>query len=407
VSISAPANGDTVNGPVTINANASDTGGSGVASVTFKVDGTTISTDTSAPFTASWNSTAVPNGNHDLTAVAADGAGNTTTSATVTVNVQNTAPPADTTPPTVSMTAPANGATVNGPSVAVSANAADETGGSGIASVQFQLDGASLGGPVTTAPYSITWDTTSVANGPHQLKAVAKDVAGNSTTSTAVSVTVQNTAPAGISLVSQATASGGSTSTGLTVPIRTTAAGDTLVASFALATGSSKQIVGVSDDKGGMWTKGPVGYQTGSNTRIEVWYRAGVGAGVTSVTATLSAAAAISANVSEWSGVATATPVDVQGFGGNASSTTAATPSLTTLNANDVVIGAINYPGSATSALTTSGFTPLNAFSSGTSTNGRAAYDVVSTTGAYQASWTLSAAATSGGAILALKGASA
>ena len=44
----------------------------------------------------------------------------------------------------------------------------------------------------TTAPYSISWNTTTASNGEHVLTAIARDAAGNSTTSTAVTVTVNN-----------------------------------------------------------------------------------------------------------------------------------------------------------------------------------------------------------------------
>src|SRR6185503_15368207 len=65
----------------------------------------------------------------------------------------------------------------------------------GVASVQFQLDGANLGGPDTTAPYATSWSTALVLNGSHTLKAVARDTAGNSKISSAVTVTVSNAAP--------------------------------------------------------------------------------------------------------------------------------------------------------------------------------------------------------------------
>jgi hypothetical protein len=98
-------------------------------------------------------------------------------------------PPPDTTPPTVSMTAPANNATVSG-IVTVSANANDNIG---VVGVQFLLGGQPLGPEDTTAPYSITWNSTTVANGgPYQLSARARDTA-NVTTSAVVSVTVNNT----------------------------------------------------------------------------------------------------------------------------------------------------------------------------------------------------------------------
>ena len=107
---------------------------------------------------------------------------------TIAFSVANPPPP-DTIPPTVSMTAPANNATVSG-SVTVSANASDNVG---VVGVQFLLGGAPLGAEDTTAPYSITWNSTSVANGgPYLLSARARD-ATNQTTATAVSVTVNNT----------------------------------------------------------------------------------------------------------------------------------------------------------------------------------------------------------------------
>ena len=90
-------------------------------------------------------------------------------------------PPVDTTAPTVSVTAPANGATVSG-TVTLTATASDNVG---VAGVQFLVDGASrLGSEDTTAPYGVSWNTTTVANGTHTLTAVARDAAGNTNTST-------------------------------------------------------------------------------------------------------------------------------------------------------------------------------------------------------------------------------
>src|SRR5439155_18199906 len=98
----------------------------------------------------------------------------------------------DTTPPTVSLTSPANGDTVSG-TVSVTASASDNVG---VAGVQFQLDGANLGAEDTTAPYAVPWDTTTTANGStHTLRAVVRDAAGNSATSATVTVTVSNGPP--------------------------------------------------------------------------------------------------------------------------------------------------------------------------------------------------------------------
>ncbi|MBI4611886.1 MAG: S8 family serine peptidase [Candidatus Rokubacteria bacterium] len=98
---------------------------------------------------------------------------------------------ADTTPPSVAITAPPDGSTVSG-TVTVAASASDDVG---VVGVQFLLDGAPLGAEDTTAPYAIPWDTTTTTDGPHTLAAVARDAAGNRTTSAPVSVTVAN-APA-------------------------------------------------------------------------------------------------------------------------------------------------------------------------------------------------------------------
>jgi len=105
------------------------------------------------------------------------------------VKLGGTAAP-DTIPPTVSITAPANGATVSGTAVTVSATASDNVG---VAGVQFKLDGANLGADDTTAPYSVTWNSTTATNGSHTLTEVARDTAGNMATSAGVSVTVNNT----------------------------------------------------------------------------------------------------------------------------------------------------------------------------------------------------------------------
>jgi YD repeat-containing protein len=100
-------------------------------------------------------------------------------------------PSGDTTPPTVSIAAPVNGSTVSGSAVTVSANASDNVG---VASVDFKADGATLFTD-TTSPYATVWNTTTATNAPHTLTALARDAAGNVTTSTAVSVTVNNVSP--------------------------------------------------------------------------------------------------------------------------------------------------------------------------------------------------------------------
>jgi hypothetical protein len=107
--------------------------------------------------------------------------------------------PSDTVPPTAAITAPAPGSTVSG-TINVAASATDNVA---VAGVQFKLDGANLGAERSSLPYTVQWNTTTAAAGPHVLTAVARDAAGNVTTSTGVTLTVDNAAPV-ISQVSMA-----------------------------------------------------------------------------------------------------------------------------------------------------------------------------------------------------------
>ncbi len=94
---------------------------------------------------------------------------------------------ADTTNPTASITAPVSGATVSG-QTPIAVDAFDNIG---VTSVDVAVDGTVIGTD-TTAPYGVTWDTTTMPNGSHQLTATAHDGAGNIGNAAAVGVTVAN-----------------------------------------------------------------------------------------------------------------------------------------------------------------------------------------------------------------------
>jgi len=96
-------------------------------------------------------------------------------------------------PAGVSITAPAASATVSG-IVTVSASAVDSVG---VKSVQFELDGKTLGTPVTASPYQTAWNTATTTFGVHSLSAIETNTAGKTTTSAAVSVTVNNISATG------------------------------------------------------------------------------------------------------------------------------------------------------------------------------------------------------------------
>jgi Concanavalin A-like lectin/glucanases superfamily/Domain of unknown function (DUF1929)/Bacterial Ig domain len=117
----------------------------------------------------------------------ADAAGNAAYSADATFAT----PAPDSTPPTVAVSSPAGGATVSG-TLPVTAIGTDDVA---VAAVQFLVDGANLGAEDTTAPYSVSWDSTAAGPGPHTLTARARDTSGNLATSAPVAVTVDNSDP--------------------------------------------------------------------------------------------------------------------------------------------------------------------------------------------------------------------
>jgi hypothetical protein len=87
VSITAPASGQQVSGTsVTLTA----TGSSDVTSVQFTVDGAAVGPKlTSAPYSTRWDTTAVTNGTHTISATATNAAGVSAAAAPVTVTVNN------------------------------------------------------------------------------------------------------------------------------------------------------------------------------------------------------------------------------------------------------------------------------------------------------------------------------
>jgi hypothetical protein len=105
--------------------------------------------------------------------------------------VGGTPPPPDTTPPTISITSPLDGANVAG-TTNITVAASDDVG---VASVQYLLDGANLSTPVATAPFTLPWNSATTTIGPHTLAAIAKDYSNNATTSATISVTVSNPSP--------------------------------------------------------------------------------------------------------------------------------------------------------------------------------------------------------------------
>jgi chitodextrinase len=123
-------------------------------------------------------------GNYYYRVLASDAAGNLSPSSNEVLGTSQS----DTTAPTVALTAPADNATVSG-SVSITANASDNIA---VAGVSFFSNGDLIGAEDTTAPYSVSWITSTNSNGSYVLTAVARDSSGNQTTSSSRTVTVQN-----------------------------------------------------------------------------------------------------------------------------------------------------------------------------------------------------------------------
>ena len=131
-------------------------------------------------------------------------------------------------PTRVSLTAPADGSTVTGSSVAFTAST---TGSAAIQSVQFQVDGNPVTAPVASSPYTTTWDSTTASNGPHVVTAVATDANGNIVTSSPISITVNN-APAPLpTTVSLTAPSGGAIVSGSNVQMTASTTGSAAIRS--------------------------------------------------------------------------------------------------------------------------------------------------------------------------------
>ena len=176
VSISSPSAGAVVSGTVAVSGSASSA--AGIASVSVQVDSTAA---VAATGTTSWShsidTTALPDGNHTVTATATDSLGRST-STTVSVTVSNA-------PPAITIQSPTSGATIS--STYTIAGYASSI--AGITTVQVQVDSNT---PITasgTQSWSLTIDTTTLTPGAHTITATATDSLGRST-STSVAVTV-------------------------------------------------------------------------------------------------------------------------------------------------------------------------------------------------------------------------
>lgn len=176
---------------VTIWAHASDNVGVHFATVSLDNDPTVVASAVNHSWTAPLNPAGfllylnnAPPGQHNVTFIAYDFAGNVASSV-----VSYFLP--DTTPPTVAITAPANGATVGG-TVAIQGTASDQ---GGISRTELYVDDA-LVTTGTTAVFNLPWNSPSVTDGNHVIRVRALDFGTPPNSANAsVTVAVDNTVP--------------------------------------------------------------------------------------------------------------------------------------------------------------------------------------------------------------------
>jgi hypothetical protein len=160
-SITAPTNNSTVSGTTNITASATDN--VGVTKVEFYIDGTLKTTDTSTPYSYSWDTTVVANGSHVIYAKAYDAANNAGTSSTVSVNVSNTT----STAVSAAITTPAADSIVSG-IVPIRVTTANKSLSNDY--IILYIDGRYVASAVPRfSTLSYNWNTAGYANGAHTI----------------------------------------------------------------------------------------------------------------------------------------------------------------------------------------------------------------------------------------------
>ncbi|MEN3039129.1 MAG: glycoside hydrolase family 44 protein [Candidatus Kryptonium sp.] len=181
VSIVSPANGSVVSGIVNIRVNATDD--KGISKVLFYINDICVSTDTTSPYSYSWNTASYLDGIYSIKVVAYD-TSNQTNQAQISVSVRNQIQQDN--PPQITILSPLANSTVSS-TVTISVLVSDDTG---ISKVLFYINDICVSTD-TTLPYQYVWNTLQFQNGSYTIKVIAFDTS-NQTSSSQINVNVNN-----------------------------------------------------------------------------------------------------------------------------------------------------------------------------------------------------------------------
>jgi hypothetical protein len=260
----------------------------------------------------------------------------------------------------------------------------------------------------TTQPTSTATPTTTSTTTTSSTTSGTSSTSGSSSTSTSV-------APSASIKVVHETNLTAPTTKAVKVAIPATAAGNTLAVVVSMYAGTGRWVGTVSDSSGHAWNTADHVASAVPNTygRAEIWWRAGVPSGISSVTvsqpSTQTAIQYWTVKVLELSGVAQASAVDATATATNAARTRLSSGRVTAPTGGEFALAAL--ASSKTSlqlgpTVPSAGWKPLADLSKGSASElvARAAYYPGTTAGGqYEADWTSAVAANGGGAIVLFK----